>query len=121
MCIIRIYITDFCLDETYTELKQMFQGYIVNEVDLNPDATCKENCAYYTYTKVYGCYQNQFCTQQRQCNGKILHCEYIDSDMWICPSVSIFLYRKHILYKNFVKIKTTKKRPRQNCTLQKSS
>ncbi|XP_012216013.1 uncharacterized protein orion isoform X1 [Linepithema humile] len=74
------------LDETYTELKQLFQGYIVNEVDLNPDATCKENCAYYGYSKVYGCYQNQFCSQQRRCNGKILNCEYIDSDMWICPS-----------------------------------
>lgn len=74
------------LDETYTELKQLFQGYIVNEVDLNSDNTCKENCAYYTYTKVYGCYKDQFCVQQRRCNGKILHCEYIDSDMWICPS-----------------------------------
>ncbi|XP_072747595.1 uncharacterized protein Orion isoform X2 [Anoplolepis gracilipes] len=74
------------LDETYTELKQLFQGYIVNEVDLNSDNTCKENCAYYAYTKVYGCYKDQFCAQQRRCNGKILHCEYIDSDMWICPS-----------------------------------
>ncbi|XP_014472844.1 PREDICTED: uncharacterized protein LOC106743483 isoform X1 [Dinoponera quadriceps] len=74
------------LDETYTELKQLFQGYIVNEVDLNGDGTCKENCAYYGYTKVYGCYQNQFCSQQRRCNGKILNCEYIDSDMWICLS-----------------------------------
>ncbi|XP_050451579.1 uncharacterized protein LOC126851539 isoform X1 [Cataglyphis hispanica] len=74
------------LDETYTELKQLFQGYIVNEVDLNSDNTCKENCIYYTYTKVYGCYKDQFCAQQRRCNGKILHCEYIDSDMWVCPS-----------------------------------
>ncbi|XP_018403320.1 PREDICTED: uncharacterized protein LOC108780187 isoform X1 [Cyphomyrmex costatus] len=74
------------LGETYTELKQLFQGYIVNEVDLNTEGTCKENCGYYGYTKVYGCYQNQFCSKQRQCNGKILHCEYIDSDMWICPA-----------------------------------
>ncbi|XP_077254812.1 chemokine-like protein orion isoform X1 [Temnothorax americanus] len=74
------------LDETYTELKQLFQGFIVNEVDLNTHATCKENCVYYGYSKMYGCYQNQFCAKQRQCNGKILNCEYIDSDMWICPS-----------------------------------
>ncbi|KMQ97671.1 hypothetical protein RF55_1994 [Lasius niger] len=73
-------------DETYTELKQLFQGYIVNEVDLNSDNTCKENCGYYGYTKMYGCYKDQFCSRQRRCNGKILHCEYIDSDMWICPS-----------------------------------
>lgn len=74
------------LDETYTHLNRLFQGYIVNEVDLNKDSTCRENCAYYTYSKVYGCYKNQFCDMQRRCNGKIVNCEYIDSDMWICPS-----------------------------------
>ncbi|XP_076160472.1 chemokine-like protein orion isoform X2 [Ptiloglossa arizonensis] len=74
------------LDETYTQLTQLFQGYIVNEVDLNDQSTCRENCAYYGYTKVHGCYKNQFCAQQRQCNGRILNCEYIESDMWICPS-----------------------------------
>ncbi|KAG6795681.1 hypothetical protein HZU73_09070 [Apis mellifera caucasica] len=74
------------LDETYTKLTQLFQGYIVNEVDLNKDSSCRENCAYYEYSKVYGCYKNQFCAQQRKCNGRILKCEYIDSDMWICPS-----------------------------------
>lgn len=82
----------FYLDETYTELKQLFQGYIVNEVDLNDQNTCKENCGYYAYSRVYGCYQDQFCAKQQQCKGKILNCEYIDSDMWICPSVSaVFL------------------------------
>ncbi|CAL7947526.1 unnamed protein product [Xylocopa violacea] len=74
------------LDETYTTLRQLFQGYIVNEVDLNNDVSCKENCAYYEYSKVRGCYKNQYCSQQRKCNGRILKCEYIDSDMWICPS-----------------------------------
>ncbi|XP_076675055.1 chemokine-like protein orion isoform X1 [Andrena cerasifolii] len=74
------------LDETYTQLTKLFQGYIVNEVDLNKDSNCKENCAYYQYSKVHGCYQNQYCAQQRKCHGKILNCEYIDSDMWICPS-----------------------------------
>lgn len=73
-------------EETYTEMKQLFQGYIVNEVDMNSESTCRENCAYYSYAKVYGCYQNQFCSQQRRCNGKLVNCEYIDSDMWICPS-----------------------------------
>ena len=74
------------LDETYTQLTQLFQGYIVNEVDLNKDSSCRENCGYYGYSKVHGCYKNQFCAQQRKCNGKIVNCEYIDSDMWICPS-----------------------------------
>lgn len=76
------------LDETYTELTELFQGYIVNEVDLNGDGTCKENCGYYGYSRVHGCFANQFCSTQRQCTGKILQCEYIDSDMWICPTAN---------------------------------
>ncbi|CAK9823191.1 hypothetical protein ANTRET_LOCUS1580 [Anthophora retusa] len=74
------------LDETYTKLTELFQGYIVNEVDLNRDSTCRENCGYYEYTKVHGCYQNLYCDHQRKCKGRVLKCEYIDSDMWICPA-----------------------------------
>ncbi|KAK2580573.1 hypothetical protein KPH14_007697 [Odynerus spinipes] len=73
-------------EKTYIELKQLFQGYIINEVDMNSGSTCRENCGYYGYAKVHGCYQNQFCAEQRTCSGKLVNCEYIDSDMWICPS-----------------------------------
>lgn len=76
------------LGETYEEITQLLQGYIQNEVDLNPDGTCRENCAEYTYTKSHGCYQNLYCRQQRRCNGKIVNCKFVDSDMWICPAVS---------------------------------
>lgn len=71
-------------EQTYVELKQLFQGYIVNEVDMNSESTCRENCGYYGYAKVHGCYQDQFCAKQRTCSGKLVNCEYIDSDMWIC-------------------------------------
>ncbi|KRT84564.1 hypothetical protein AMK59_354, partial [Oryctes borbonicus] len=72
--------------ENYLEITQLLQGYIQNEVDLNPDGTCRENCGYYQYTKSYSCFQNLYCRQQRRCKGKIFNCQYIDSDMWICPS-----------------------------------
>ncbi|KOC63814.1 hypothetical protein WH47_01144 [Habropoda laboriosa] len=89
------------LDETYTKLTELFQGYIVNEVDLNGKSTCRENCGYYEYTKVHGCYQNQFCDQQRRCKGRVLKCEYIDSDMWICPASQNSDRRyEYIQYKN---------------------
>ncbi|XP_033224884.1 uncharacterized protein LOC117177907 isoform X2 [Belonocnema kinseyi] len=88
-------------EETYTELKQLFQGYIVNEVDLNDAKTCKENCGYYTFAKQEGCYQNQFCSQQKRCNGKIRNCQYVDSDMWICPSIKNSSRRyEYIEYEN---------------------
>ncbi|KAG5894130.1 hypothetical protein JTB14_004068 [Gonioctena quinquepunctata] len=72
--------------ETYEEITQLLQGYVQNEVDLNPEGTCRENCAEYTYTKSHGCFNNLHCRQQRRCNGKIVNCQYFDSDMWICPA-----------------------------------
>ncbi|XP_078045690.1 chemokine-like protein orion isoform X2 [Augochlora pura] len=73
-------------NETYTQLTQLFQGFIVNEVDLNSQRSCRENCRYYSYTKVHGCYMNQFCAEQPKCNGNVINCEFVDSDMWVCPS-----------------------------------
>lgn len=87
-------------DETYTKLTQLFQGYLVNEVDLNPQGTCRENCGYYEYTKVHGCFKNQFCSQQRKCKGRVLKCDYIDSDMWVCPAVNWWFF--YIYAESFV-------------------
>ncbi|XP_066151748.1 uncharacterized protein [Euwallacea fornicatus] len=70
--------------ETYEEITNLLQGYIQNEVDLNSEGTCRENCAEYSFTKSHGCYENLYCRQQRTCCGKIIGCKFIDSDMWIC-------------------------------------
>ncbi|XP_018572018.1 uncharacterized protein LOC108911535 isoform X1 [Anoplophora glabripennis] len=72
--------------ETYEEITQLLQGYIQNEVDLNSEGTCRENCVEYTYTKSHSCFKNLYCRQQRRCNGKIINCQFFDSDMWICPA-----------------------------------
>ncbi|XP_076285669.1 chemokine-like protein orion isoform X1 [Lasioglossum baleicum] len=89
------------LNETYTQLTELFQGYIVNEIDLNAHTSCRENCAYYSYTNVHGCYKNQFCAQQRKCNGNVIHCEYIDSDMWVCPAAKNSHRRyEYVVYEN---------------------
>ncbi|KAK9746592.1 protein of unknown function (DUF4803) [Popillia japonica] len=78
----------FKKDENYLEITQLLQGYIQNEVDLNPDGTCKENCGYYQFTKSHSCYDNLYCRQQRRCKGRIFNCQFVDSDMWVCPSSS---------------------------------
>lgn len=75
--------------ETYEEITRLMQGFIENEVDLNGDNTCKENCAAYQFAENHGCYKDMFCSKQPKCNGKLLHCQFVDSDMWICPSVSV--------------------------------
>lgn len=72
--------------KTYLQITELLQGYIQNEVDMNRDGTCRENCAEYTYTKAHGCYKELYCAKQRRCNGKIINCRFVDSDMWICPS-----------------------------------
>ncbi|XP_047503173.1 uncharacterized protein LOC125048534 isoform X1 [Pieris napi] len=72
--------------ETYEEVTRLLQGYIENEVDMNPDMTCKENCAYYTLSKNYGCFKDMYCASQPTCKGRIINCQYVDSDMWVCPA-----------------------------------
>ncbi|XP_068633245.1 uncharacterized protein orion isoform X1 [Battus philenor] len=70
--------------ETYAEVTRLLQGYIENEVDMNAEGTCRDNCAYYTLAKRHGCFKDQFCTKQSHCDGRIIDCQYIDSDMWVC-------------------------------------
>ncbi|KAK9501687.1 hypothetical protein O3M35_012367 [Rhynocoris fuscipes] len=72
--------------ETYTEITRFLQGFIVNEVDLNSENTCRENCAFYKYTKQHSCFKNQFCSKQSPCKGNVVGCTFVDSDMWICQA-----------------------------------
>lgn len=73
---------------TYEAVTRLLQGYIENEVDMNTDQTCRENCAAYTFAENRGCFKDMYCAKQPRCAGKILNCQFVDSDMWICPSVS---------------------------------
>lgn len=76
---------------TFDQVTRLLQGYVENEVDMNPDGTCRENCGFYTLAKHHNCFKDQYCSKQKACSGRILNCGYIDSDMWVCPAVSIFL------------------------------
>uniref|UniRef100_A0A182QRI8 Uncharacterized protein n=1 Tax=Anopheles farauti TaxID=69004 RepID=A0A182QRI8_9DIPT len=72
---------------TYVQFTRLLQGYIENEVDMNPDNTCRETCDHYQYGhEQYQCYKELYCSKQQKCAGRIYDCEYIDSDMWICPA-----------------------------------
>lgn len=73
--------------ETYVAVTRLLQGYIENEVDMNTDNTCRENCAAYQFAQNHGCFKDLYCAKQPKCTGKILHCQFIDSDMWVCPAV----------------------------------
>ncbi|XP_014242048.1 uncharacterized protein LOC106662461 [Cimex lectularius] len=73
-------------EKTYTELTRLFQGFIVNEVDLNEQGTCKYDCSSYQYSKQHSCFKNKFCAKQPTCKGNVIGCRFIDSDMWICQA-----------------------------------
>ncbi|CAH0751220.1 unnamed protein product [Diatraea saccharalis] len=88
--------------ETYAEVTRFLQGYVENEVNMNSDRTCRDNCAYYTVAERHNCLSGTFCEKQTKCNGRILDCQYIDSDMWVCPANSYHSNRRYewIEYEN---------------------
>jgi hypothetical protein len=79
--------------ETYAEVTRLLQGYIENEVDMNSEGTCRDNCAYYSVAKNHNCFKDQFCERQKRCKGRIFDCQYVDSDMWVCPAVSNIMFQ----------------------------
>ncbi|XP_053609789.1 uncharacterized protein orion isoform X2 [Plodia interpunctella] len=80
---------------TYEMVKRLLQGYIENEVDLNSDGTCRENCAYYTVAENKGCFKDQFCSKQKACKGRIIDCTFVESDMWVCQPNSWYDHRRY--------------------------
>lgn len=54
---------------------------------MNYEQNCMQNCAYYEVGTHSSCLSDQFCTKQKACEGRILNCQYFDSDMRICQSV----------------------------------
>lgn len=75
--------------QTYERVTKLLQGYVENEVDMNTEETCRETCDHYQITESFTCFKELYCAKQPKCTGKVLYCQYLDSDMWICPSVSV--------------------------------
>ncbi|KAH8376690.1 hypothetical protein KR093_000909, partial [Drosophila rubida] len=71
---------------TYDEVTRLLQGYVENEVDLNNDQSCGQTCPDYSATSSKGCYKQEFCSKQQQCQGDIYDCQFVDSDMRLCQS-----------------------------------
>ncbi|XP_037049797.1 uncharacterized protein LOC119084060 isoform X1 [Bradysia coprophila] len=75
------------------QVTRLMQGYVDNEVNLNPVNDCKKKCNDYTLTKNYQCYNGSLCDPAREdpfikkCNGNVVNCQFIEGDMKICPSI----------------------------------
>ncbi|KAH8358184.1 hypothetical protein KR084_007002 [Drosophila pseudotakahashii] len=74
--------------QTYDRVTRLLQGFVENEVNLNPDQSCTSDCPSYHDTRSSGCYQpeEEFCGQQPACKGRLYNCNFIDTDMSICLS-----------------------------------
>lgn len=76
---------------TYYQITRFIQGYVDNEVNLNPDASCSQTCEDYTRTHNYDCQSGTLCGEPHidrastKCNGTILYCAFIDDDLIACP------------------------------------
>ncbi|XP_055307895.1 uncharacterized protein LOC129572010 isoform X2 [Sitodiplosis mosellana] len=69
----------------YTQVIKFLQGYIDNELNLNQEDTCQNNCEDFTSTRHVRCADKTLCTQNRNdelvvCNGKIRDCTEIPSE-----------------------------------------
>jgi hypothetical protein len=74
-------------NETYIQFTELLQGYIVNEVDMNQDKTCKDSCSAYTNSQEQGCFGNQFCSKSRRCpKGRIYNCGFVEADSTVCTT-----------------------------------
>ncbi|XP_044249063.2 uncharacterized protein [Drosophila takahashii] len=72
--------------KTYDRVTRLLQGFVENEVNLNPEQSCTSDCPSYRDTRSSGCYQpeEEFCGQQPACKGRLYNCNSIDTDMSIC-------------------------------------
>lgn len=79
----------------YEQVTRLLQGYIDNEVNLNPENNCKRTCSDYKLTKNYVCRNDTFCSlpeigkDRAVCKGTVVDCDFLGSDMNICASVII--------------------------------
>lgn len=82
---------------TYEEITNFLQGYLDNEVNLNPDGTCRNTCDDYGVTENHMCYDGTYCAQKPEgserdraiCRGKIVDCQFLGADLNVCSSVGI--------------------------------
>lgn len=81
----------------YEEVTRLLQGYIDNEVNLNPENNCKRTCTDYKQTRHHVCRNDTYCAlpepgkERSICKGTVTDCSFFGSDMNICPAVSFII------------------------------
>ncbi|XP_011313503.1 uncharacterized protein [Fopius arisanus] len=75
--------------QSFVEMDELFQTYIVNEADIHPDDSCKSDCGSIgtqTYRRKTDTYLNY--NYDRPCWGSITGCRYGGGKMTVCDTYS---------------------------------
>lgn len=85
---------NFLFSVSYTEIVNFIQGYIDNEINFNREDTCSKQCSDFKHVDYHICRNSTLCIlnyldkNKTRCDGDIRSCEFIESDMELCPNVS---------------------------------
>lgn len=81
--------------DSYTEISNFLQGFIDNEANLSPTASCGGVCSDYRKTSHIQCVSDSLCDrgindhEPAKCNGIVRDCQDIDdNDVNICETVN---------------------------------
>lgn len=83
------------LTDSYTEIVNFVQGYIDNEINFNREDTCSKQCSDFRHVDYHICRNNTLCIlnyldkNKTRCDGEIRSCEFVESDMYLCPNVGV--------------------------------
>lgn len=68
-------------------MMNFLQGFVDNEINLNPDGSCSNSCSDYTKTKQFGCANGTMCADPKglakedtTCSGDVRDCIDIGTD-----------------------------------------
>ncbi|OXU19716.1 hypothetical protein TSAR_014689 [Trichomalopsis sarcophagae] len=74
-------------DVTFTELKNVFQSYVINEADFKNDGSCGNTCKDFklALAAVDCYYDKEFCNKHQRCSGILHDCVHqFDEEMFVC-------------------------------------
>lgn len=74
---------------TFLEVTNLFQGYFMNEIDLNDTQSCAVECRHYKDVEPRNCKNREtmkVCKAQKQCTGRLRYCKFIHSEFTMCIS-----------------------------------
>lgn len=109
-CLVALLVLLISITDSYTEITNFIQGYIDNEVNFNQEGTCKKQCSDYQQVEYHVCRNHTLCIlnyldkNKTRCDGQIRSCQYIESDMIMCPNVCTVLFMFGSIFVEFYEV-----------------